>query len=52
MDNKKINKVILFFVSSFFYFLVLFFGLQLMLKSKGNDLPDTLVMILIYFTLG
>ena len=52
MDNKKINKVILFFVSSFFYFLVLFFGLQLMLKSKGNDLPDTLVMMSLYFTLG
>ena len=52
MDNKKINKVILFFVSSFFYFLVLFFGLQLILKSKGNDLPDTLVMMSLYFTLG
>lgn len=52
MDNKKINKVILFFVSSFFYFLVLFFGSQLILKSKGNDLPDTLVMMSLYFTLG
>lgn len=50
MDNKKTTKIIIVFVASFFYYILLFIGINLILKIYNKYLPDSILMMSLYFT--